>query len=154
SGGSAPRVSDSRRPDQRRIPDQHPGASRVPRRPAAYGIRRRASRRAALGAAAVRGRARGGRLRALRRRGGRDVLLDDAGRLRSLVAARGVGALMARPEPGRGADVTRGAAAGEFIVRDGDRIERLYAVASGDVTWVFHDGAVYEIASDADSTGR
>jgi len=60
---------------------------------------------------------------------------------------------MARPEPGR-RDVTRGAAAGEFVVRDGDRIERLYAVASGDVTWVFHDGAVYEIAFDADSAGR
>jgi 3-methylcrotonyl-CoA carboxylase alpha subunit len=52
------------------------------------------------------------------------------------------------------AEVTRGPAPGEFIVRDGDRLERLYAVANGDVTWVFHDGAVYEIASDLGAGGR
>jgi biotin carboxyl carrier protein len=59
-----------------------------------------------------------------------------------------MGTLMARPEPGGRADVTRGPAPGEFLVRDGDRIERLYAVASGGVVWVFHDGAVHEMATD------
>ena len=61
---------------------------------------------------------------------------------------------MARPEPSRRADVTQGAAPGEFIVRDGDRIERLYAVASGGAVWVFHDGAIHELASDADAGRR
>jgi 3-methylcrotonyl-CoA carboxylase alpha subunit len=45
------------------------------------------------------------------------------------------------------ADVIRGAAPGEFLVRDGNRVEQLYAVVNGDTTWVFHDGAVYEIAA-------
>jgi len=58
------------------------------------------------------------------------------------------------PEPGRRADVARGAAPGEFVVRDGDRIERLYAVTSNGVVWVFHDGAVYEIAPDDEAGGR
>jgi biotin carboxyl carrier protein len=41
--------------------------------------------------------------------------------------------------------VTRGPASGELIVRDGDRVERLFAVADRSCIWVFHDGAVHEI---------
>ena len=46
-------------------------------------------------------------------------------------------------------DVTAGRAPGELIVQDGDRVERVYAVAVGDTVWVFHDGAVYEVANEA-----
>ena len=45
--------------------------------------------------------------------------------------------------------VTRGARAGELIVRDGERIEQMFAVAAGDVTWVFHDGAVFRLEHEA-----
>lgn len=44
------------------------------------------------------------------------------------------------------ADISKGPAPGEFVVRDGDRILRMYAAAMGDTVWVFHDGVVYEIA--------
>ena len=47
------------------------------------------------------------------------------------------------------ADITRGPATGELIVRDGDRVERLYAASAGGTTWVFHDGVVYELADQA-----
>jgi biotin carboxyl carrier protein len=47
------------------------------------------------------------------------------------------------------AEVTRGPAPGEFLVREGDHVARLYAVGIGDITWVFHDGAVFEIAAAA-----
>jgi 3-methylcrotonyl-CoA carboxylase alpha subunit len=40
----------------------------------------------------------------------------------------------------------RGAASGEIIVTDGDRVERMYGVADGDTAWIFHDGLVYRIA--------
>lgn len=39
-------------------------------------------------------------------------------------------------------------AAGELIVQDGDRIQRLFAVAAGDIVWVFHDGVVHEIVTE------
>jgi biotin carboxyl carrier protein len=39
--------------------------------------------------------------------------------------------------------VTTGPAPGELLVRSGDRVERMFAAAAGDVTWVFHDGAVF-----------
>jgi acetyl/propionyl-CoA carboxylase alpha subunit len=45
-------------------------------------------------------------------------------------------------------DVTRGAARGEVIVRDGDRVMRMFAVLSGGRAWVFHDGVTYEIADE------
>jgi acetyl/propionyl-CoA carboxylase alpha subunit len=48
-------------------------------------------------------------------------------------------------------EVTHGMARGEIIVRDGDRVLRMFAVVSGGRTWVFHDGISYEIAED---TGR
>lgn len=41
--------------------------------------------------------------------------------------------------------VAPGAAPGELIVRDGERVERMYAVIAGGVTWVFHDGDVYRL---------
>jgi len=44
--------------------------------------------------------------------------------------------------------VTRGSAPGELIVRNGDRIERMFAAASGATTWIFHEGITYEIAAD------
>jgi biotin carboxyl carrier protein len=46
-------------------------------------------------------------------------------------------------------EVTRGAARGELIVREGDRITRVFAIVSRGRTWVFHDGATYEIDDDA-----
>jgi biotin carboxyl carrier protein len=49
--------------------------------------------------------------------------------------------------------VTRGAARGELIVRDGERVDRMFAVAVGDVTWVFHEGAVFRL-EDASARRR
>ena len=40
------------------------------------------------------------------------------------------------------ADIAPGAS-GEFIVRDGLHVARLYAVAAPGIVWVFHDGVVY-----------
>ena len=50
--------------------------------------------------------------------------------------------------------VTPGPAPGELIVRDGDRLEQLFAVTAGDTTWVFHDGIVYEVAAETDAPRR
>jgi len=44
--------------------------------------------------------------------------------------------------------VTRGVAPGELLVRDGDRLERMFAVVVGGKTWVFHDGVSYEMSDD------
>lgn len=44
--------------------------------------------------------------------------------------------------------IARGPAPGELIVRDGDRVEQIFAVTSGGTTWVFHDGTVHEIATE------
>jgi acetyl/propionyl-CoA carboxylase alpha subunit len=43
-------------------------------------------------------------------------------------------------------------APGELLVRDGDRLERMFVATSGDVTWVFHDGVAYQI--EAPSAAR
>jgi biotin carboxyl carrier protein len=45
--------------------------------------------------------------------------------------------------------VTRGPMPGELIVRDGNRIERVFAAVSGGATWIFHEGIAYEIAAAA-----
>ncbi len=45
-------------------------------------------------------------------------------------------------------------APGELIVRDGDRVEQVFAVTVGDKTWVFHDGRVYEIGAESGDTRR
>jgi 3-methylcrotonyl-CoA carboxylase alpha subunit len=45
--------------------------------------------------------------------------------------------------------VTRGSMPGELIVRDGDRVTRVFAAVAGDVTWVFHDGAVFRLEEEA-----
>ena len=50
--------------------------------------------------------------------------------------------------------ITAGPAPGELIVRDGDRVEQVFAVTAGDTTWVFHDGRIYEIAADTQDTRR
>ena len=47
------------------------------------------------------------------------------------------------------AEITRGTRPGELIVRDGDRVERLYTASARGTTWVFHHGVVYEIADQA-----
>ena len=44
--------------------------------------------------------------------------------------------------------VSAGAAPGELVVREGDRLERMYAVSAGGVTWVFHDGRVYRLEDE------
>ena len=41
----------------------------------------------------------------------------------------------------------RGPSAGEVIVRDGDRVERLFAIHAAGTVWVFHDGVAHEITS-------
>jgi 3-methylcrotonyl-CoA carboxylase alpha subunit len=50
--------------------------------------------------------------------------------------------------------ISRGPAAGELLVRDGDRVRQLFAVAGGDTIWVFHDGMVYEIPAEPEQAGR
>jgi 3-methylcrotonyl-CoA carboxylase alpha subunit len=50
--------------------------------------------------------------------------------------------------------VTPSRTPGELIVQDGDRVQRLFAVAAGDTTWVFHDGVVYEIAAEGREARR
>jgi len=50
-------------------------------------------------------------------------------------------------------DVRAGGSPGEFIVRDGDRIARVFAVAAGDTTWVFYDGVTHEVVEEY-QTGR
>jgi biotin carboxyl carrier protein len=44
--------------------------------------------------------------------------------------------------------VTRGPASGELIVRDGDRVEQVFAVEDRGTIWVFHDGEVHDIAGE------
>lgn len=58
----------------------------------------------------------------------------------------GMGTLMA--------DVVPAGGPGEYIVREGDRVSRVWAVTSGSVTWVFHDGVTYEVAEAASGRAR
>ena len=54
-------------------------------------------------------------------------------------------------------EIGRGAAPGELIARDGERplrIDRVFAVAAPDRTWVFHDGSVYEISAQQEGVRR
>ena len=50
--------------------------------------------------------------------------------------------------------VTRGPAQGELIVRDGDRVVRVFAVRAGDTLWLFHDGIVHELPADTSAPRR
>jgi 3-methylcrotonyl-CoA carboxylase alpha subunit len=50
--------------------------------------------------------------------------------------------------------VTRGPAPGELIVRDGDRLEQMFAAADRGRLWIFHDGEVYEIATEGTDQRR
>ena len=43
---------------------------------------------------------------------------------------------------------------GEVLVRDGDRLERMFVAVAGEVTWVFHDGVSYRIETAAGSRRR
>jgi 3-methylcrotonyl-CoA carboxylase alpha subunit len=43
---------------------------------------------------------------------------------------------------------------GELVVREGDRVERMWAAVAGDVAWVFHDGVSYRIESAPPSERR
>jgi len=51
------------------------------------------------------------------------------------------------------ADVTA-AAPGEFVIRHGDTITRIYAAASEGRLWVFVDGDVFEISDESDEQRR
>jgi biotin carboxyl carrier protein len=51
-------------------------------------------------------------------------------------------------------EVRPGATPGELLIVDGDRRARVYATVSGGTTWVFHDGTVYEIGTDAPVRSR
>jgi biotin carboxyl carrier protein len=50
--------------------------------------------------------------------------------------------------------VSRGQAPGELIVRDGVRIERMFAAVAGGTTWIFHDGVAYRIEAPSASRRR
>jgi acetyl/propionyl-CoA carboxylase alpha subunit len=52
------------------------------------------------------------------------------------------------------AEVRPGATPGEVIVRDGDRVARLYAVVDGGTAWVFHDGVTYEVVESRSTRVR
>lgn len=52
------------------------------------------------------------------------------------------------------AEVSKGPAPGEFVVRDGDRVLRMYAATAGGTVWVFHEGVVHEIADPSPSRAR
>ena len=52
------------------------------------------------------------------------------------------------------ADLHPGVAPGEWLVRDGERLIRVYAVAAGATTWVFHNGVTYEVVADAPARAR
>ena len=60
--------------------------------------------------------------------------------------AEGLGALME--------EVRAGGVPGEVVVRDGDRVTLVHAVAAGGTTWVFHNGVTYEIVEDAPARAR
>ena len=51
-------------------------------------------------------------------------------------------------------DVRPGSAPGELIVRDGDRIVRVFAIAAGDTVWVFYDGVTYEVVEERSARAR
>jgi 3-methylcrotonyl-CoA carboxylase alpha subunit len=50
--------------------------------------------------------------------------------------------------------LSRGTSPHEVIARDGERVDRLFAIVSGGATWVFHDGIAYEIVEDAPGRRR
>ena len=50
--------------------------------------------------------------------------------------------------------VRPGAAPGELLIIDGDRRTRVYATVDGQTAWVFHEGVVYEIGTDAPARTR
>jgi 3-methylcrotonyl-CoA carboxylase alpha subunit len=50
--------------------------------------------------------------------------------------------------------VTRGQAAGELIVRDGERVTQLFAVSDGKTVWVFERGSVHEFPAVPDAARR
>ena len=41
--------------------------------------------------------------------------------------------------------LSRGTSPNELVSREGERVDRLYAVVSGGTAWVFHDGVAYEV---------
>jgi acetyl/propionyl-CoA carboxylase alpha subunit len=42
----------------------------------------------------------------------------------------------------------------ELMVRDGERVERMFAAVAGEVTWIFHDGVTYRIEAPSASRRR
>lgn len=51
-------------------------------------------------------------------------------------------------------EVGPGSAPGELIVRDGERVWRVFAIAAGGTVWVFQDGVTYEIAEQRSARAR
>jgi biotin carboxyl carrier protein len=51
-------------------------------------------------------------------------------------------------------EISKSGSAGELTVRDGDRIERMFAAAAGDFVWIFHDGVTYRIEVPSASRRR
>lgn len=49
--------------------------------------------------------------------------------------------------------IDAGAAPGELIARDGDRVSRLYGLAAADRIWIFHGGQVFELPTEAERSG-
>jgi acetyl/propionyl-CoA carboxylase alpha subunit len=45
--------------------------------------------------------------------------------------------------------VLPGAAPGELVVREDDRVHRMYGAVNGDTIWIFCRGVVYEIAAES-----
>jgi len=51
-------------------------------------------------------------------------------------------------------EVRPGIAPGELLVRDGDRVARVYAIADGATAWVFHEGITYEVVEQRPARAR
>jgi biotin carboxyl carrier protein len=51
-------------------------------------------------------------------------------------------------------EIVRGQRPGELIARNGEAVERLYAVSSGPTTWVFRNGFVHEITEETTARKR
>jgi biotin carboxyl carrier protein len=53
-----------------------------------------------------------------------------------------------------GFEVSPGGSTGEWIVRDGAAVHRVYLVAASDQVWTFHNGRVFELRVDEESAAR
>ena len=51
-------------------------------------------------------------------------------------------------------EIRPGPTPGELIVRDGDRLTRVFAIAAGGTAWIFHDGVTYELSEQRSGAPR